>query len=48
MLVIRSCGGRGEGLVRAQTCITSRAELFGETPNHPGDSAPLQPRFGAL
>ena len=29
-------------------CITSRAEFFGETSNHPGDSAPLQPRFGAL
>ena len=29
-------------------CITSRAEFFGETLNHPGDSAPLQPRFGAL
>ena len=26
----------------------SRAEFFGETSNHPGDSAPLQPRFGAL
>ena len=23
-------------------------EFFGETSNHPGDSAPLQPRFGAL
>ena len=22
--------------------------VFGETSNHPGDSAPLQPRFGAL
>ena len=28
--------------------ITSRAEFFGETSNHPGDSALLQPRFGAL
>ena len=27
--------------------ITSHAEFFGET-NHPHDSAPLQPRFGAL
>ena len=27
---------------------TSHAEFFGETSNHPGDSAPLQPRFGAL
>ena len=26
----------------------SCAEFFGETSNHPGDSAPLQPRFGAL
>ena len=24
------------------------AEFFGEAANHPGDSAPLQPRFGAL
>ena len=23
-------------------------QFFGETSNHPGDSAPLQPRFGAL
>ena len=30
------------------SCITSHAEVFGETSNHPGDSAPLQPRFGAL
>ena len=29
-------------------CITSHAEFFGKTSNHPGDSAPLQPRFGAL
>ena len=26
----------------------SHAVFFGETSNHPGDSAPLQPRFGAL
>ena len=26
----------------------SCAEFFGETSNHPGDSVPLQPRFGAL
>ena len=32
----------------ARSCITSQAEFFGETSNHPGDSAPLQPRFGAL
>ena len=30
------------------SCITSHAEFFGKTSNHPGDSAPLQPRFGAL
>ena len=30
------------------SCITSCAEFFGETSNHPGDSVPLQPRFGAL
>ena len=29
-------------------CITSHAEVFGKTSNLPGDSAPLQPRFGAL
>ena len=28
--------------------ITSCAEFFGETSNQPGDSTPLQPRFGAL
>ena len=28
--------------------ITSHAEFFSETSNHPGDSVPLQPRFGAL
>ena len=28
--------------------ITSPAEFFGKTSNHPGDSAPLQPRFGTL
>ena len=35
---------------RQHSCswIKSRAEFFGETSNHPGDSAPLQPRFGAL
>ena len=26
----------------------SDAEIFDKTSNHPGDSAPLQPRFGAL
>ena len=28
--------------------IMSHAECFGETSNHPGDSVPLQPRFGTL
>ena len=32
----------------ACSCIMSWAEFFGETSNHPGDSAPLQPRFGTL
>ena len=32
----------------ACSCITSRAEFFVETSYHPGDSALLQPRFGAL
>ena len=27
------------------SCITSHAEFFGETSNHPRNSAPLQPRF---
>ena len=34
-----------------RTCpsyITSCVEFFGETSNHPGDSALLQPRFGTL
>ena len=26
----------------------SHAEFFGKRSNHPGDSAPLQPRFGSL
>ena len=30
------------------SCITFCAEFFGETSNHPGDSASLQARFGAL
>ena len=32
----------------ACSCITSCAEIFGETSNHPGDAAPLQPRFGIM
>ena len=32
----------------ACSCITSYAEFFGKTSNHPGDSAPLKPRFGNL
>ena len=30
------------------SCIMSHAEFFGEATNHPHDSVPLQPRFGAL
>ena len=30
------------------SCITSHAEFFSETAYHPGDSAPLEPRFGTL
>ena len=30
------------------SCITSHAEFFGKTSNHPGDSALWQPRFDAL
>ena len=30
------------------SCIMSFTEFFGETSNHPGYSAPLQPRFGIL
>ena len=33
---------------RACSCITSCAECFGKTSKHPGDSAPLQPKFGAI
>ena len=33
---------------RAHSCIMSCAEVFSETSNHPDDSAPLQPRCGAL
>ena len=32
----------------AHSCTTSRAEFFGKTSNHPGDSAPQKPGFGAL
>ena len=32
----------------ALSCIMSRAEFFGKTSNDPGDSASIQPRFGAL
>ena len=32
----------------AYSRIMSHAEFFGETSNHPGDSAPLQPRFSVL
>ena len=32
----------------ACSCITSHAEFFGKTSNHPGYSVPLQPRFCAL
>ena len=31
----------------ACSCITSQMKFFGKTSNHPGQSAPLQPRFGA-
>ena len=33
---------------RTCSCVTSPTEAFGETSNHPGDSASLQPRFGVL
>ena len=33
---------------RTHSCIMSRAEFFGKISNHPGNSAPLQPRLGAL
>ena len=32
----------------ACSCIMSHAEFFGETSNHLGDTAHLQPRFGTL
>ena len=32
----------------ACSCITSFTEFFGETSDHPGDSAPLKLRFGTL
>ena len=32
----------------ACSCITSHAEIFGKTSNHPGDLATLQPGFCAL
>ena len=33
---------------RTHSCVMSLGEFIGESPNHPGDSAPLQSRFGAL
>ena len=47
----RSCGQLVIGSFitkRAHSCFSSCAEFFGKTSNHPGDSAPLQPRFGTL
>ena len=38
----------GSSQHHACSCIVSHAELFGEASNHPGDSAPLQPRFVTL
>ena len=32
----------------ACSCIRTSAVFFGKTSNHPGDPAPLQPRFGTL
>ena len=32
----------------AHSCSMSHSESFGQTSNHPGDSALLQPRFGTL
>ena len=32
----------------ARSCITPHEEFFGQTSNHPGDSVPLEARFGAL
>ena len=32
----------------AHSCIMSHAEFSGETSNHPGNSVPLQPKFGTL
>ena len=32
----------------AHSCISSHAEFFDKASNHPGDSAAIQPRFGAL
>ena len=32
----------------SHSCITSHTEFFGKTSNHPGDSDPLEPRFGDL
>ena len=33
---------------QAHSWIMSHAEFFGKIPNHPGDAASLQPRFGTL
>ena len=38
----------GRESVESDPCSGRPAEFYGKTSNHPGDSAPLQPRFGAL
>ena len=46
-----SCGHLVTGSFIMATCLLVRhvsCRVFGEASNHPGDSAPLQPRFGTL
>ena len=41
-------GQRRHNNLSAQASCESHAEIFGGTSEHPGDSGPLQPRFGTL
>ena len=43
-----NCWWASSSRQRAHSYITSCAEFFGKTSNHPGDSGPLQPRFDTL
>ena len=43
-----NCWLAASSRLRTRLLITSHTEFFGETSNHPGDLAPLWPRFSTL